>query len=81
MNHYVIWLGTREGGVLVLAPTRPDRHVPHGATSGPVPLTVLAEVARLVEIVVVKVTEFGVHAAASRAREDFIWLLWRILSF
>jgi len=74
------WLGTRVG-ILVLTPTRPNRHVPHGATSGPVPLAVLAQVTRLAGIIVVEVTEFGVRAVASGAREDFIRLLWTIPGF
>lgn len=66
-------------GGLALAPTGPHGHVPHAPTGGPIPLAVLAKVAGLVDIVVVEVTKFGVHAFASRAREDFFGFFRRVL--
>jgi len=62
-------------GVLVLASAGPHGHVAHGAAGGPVPLAVLAEVARLVDVVVVEVAELGVHAVAARARQHLVGLL------
>jgi len=62
-------------GVLVLAASGPHGHVAHGAAGGPVPLAVLAEVARLVDVVVVEVAELGVHAVAARARQHLVGLL------
>ena len=63
------------GGVLVLAAAGADGDVAHGAAGGPVALAVLAEVARLVDVVVVEVAELGVHAAAPRAWQDLVRLL------
>jgi len=63
------------GRVLVLATASPYRHIPHSAARGPVPLAVLAEMARLVDIVIVVVAEFGVHAVASRTGEDLVRFL------
>ena len=63
------------GWVLVLSSPRSHRHVPHGAASGPVPLARLAEIAGLVNVVVVVVAELGVHAVAARTRQNFVWLL------
>lgn len=65
--------------VLVLAPAGPHRHVPHSTTGSPVPLALLAEVARLVDVVVVEVAELGVHAAAPGAWQDFVGLLQLLL--
>jgi len=62
-------------GVLVLAATGPDGNVAHGAAGGPVALAVLAEVARLVDVVVVEVAELGVHAVAARAWQHLVGLL------
>ena len=58
---------------LGFAPAGPHRHVPEGPTGCPVPLAALAEVSRLVHVVVVEVTELGLHALASRARYDLFW--------
>ena len=55
------------GRVLVLSPSCPHRNIPHGATCSPVSLTGFAEITRLVDIVVVVVTEFSVHAFAAGA--------------
>lgn len=63
------------GYVFVLSPTCPYRDVPHRAPSCPVPLTALAEVTRLINVVVVVITKLGVHAIATGAGEDFIRLL------
>lgn len=42
------------------------RNVPDGAAGGPVSLAGFAEMARLIHVVIVEVTEFGVHAFAAR---------------
>jgi hypothetical protein len=65
-------------GVLVLAAAGPNGHVPHGTAGGPVALAVLAEVARLVDVVVVEVAEFGVHAVATGARQHLVRLLLKV---
>jgi hypothetical protein len=59
-------------GVLVLAAAGPNGHVAHGAAGRPVPLAVLAELARLADVVVVEVAEFGVHAVAAGARQHLV---------
>ena len=64
------------GSVLVLAAAGTDWHVPHGSSGGPISLAMLAEVARLVDVVVVVVAELGVHAVASRAWKHLVWFLW-----
>lgn len=72
----VVMVGDREGAQgTVLAAAGADGDVAHGAAGGPVALAVLAEVARLVDVVVVEVAELGVHAAAPRAWQDLVRLL------
>lgn len=66
-------------GVLVLSPTGSNRHVSHGTAGRPVSLALLAEVARLVDVVVVEVAELCVHAAASGAGEDLVGLFQGLL--
>ena len=66
-------------GVLVLAAASTNRHIPHGSAGRPVSLTLLAEVAWLVDIVVVEITELGVEAVASRTRKDLVRLLQSFL--
>ncbi|PON36759.1 hypothetical protein PanWU01x14_325740 [Parasponia andersonii] len=63
------------GRVLVLAAASPHRDVPHGATSSPVSLTSFTEMARLVDIVIVVVAEFGVHTITTRTWQNLIRLL------
>ena len=53
------------------------RHVAEGSAHGPVALALAAEVAGLVDAVVVIVTELGVHGLAARARKDLLRLLTR----
>jgi hypothetical protein len=53
----------------VLAPPCAHGDVTQRAAGGPVAVAVLAEVARLVDVVVVEVAELGVPAAAARAGE------------
>lgn len=65
--------------VLVLAAASTHRNIPHGSTSCPVSLAVLAEVSGLVHIIVVVVTEFGVHAITSRARKYLVRFLEHLL--
>ena len=68
------------GGILVLPAAGSHRNVPHGAASGPVPLAALAEMARLIDVVVIVVAEFRVHAVTARAGENFVRLLqWFLL--
>ena len=62
-------------GGLVLASARANGNVAHCAPGRPVPLAAPAEVAGLVDVVVVVVAEFGVHAVAPGARDDFVRLL------
>ena len=64
---------------LALAPSCTHRHVAHGTAGRPVPLAVLAEVAWLVDVVVVVVAELGVHAVAPGARQDLVRLLQLLL--
>ena len=59
----------------VLASPRPHRHIPDGSAGSPVPLAVLAEMPGLVDVVVVVITELGVHAIATGTREYFVRLL------
>ena len=61
--------------VLVLPSSGADGDISHGPASCPVSLAVLAEVSRLIDVVIVVVTEFCVQAVASRARKEFIRLL------
>jgi hypothetical protein len=55
--------------ILVLPTTGAYRYVSHGPTGSPVSLAVLAEMTRLVDIVIIVVTELGVHAITSGARK------------
>ena len=57
-------------GVLITAAPGAHGDVSHGTAGRPVALAVLAEVTRLVEIIVVVVAELGCHAGAPRARKD-----------
>ncbi|KAG7034644.1 Protein LIGHT-DEPENDENT SHORT HYPOCOTYLS 10, partial [Cucurbita argyrosperma subsp. argyrosperma] len=47
-----------------------DGDIPERPTSSPVPLTTLTEMSGLINIVIVKVTEFGVHALTSWTRNN-----------
>ncbi|KAJ0814362.1 hypothetical protein HanPSC8_Chr17g0784781 [Helianthus annuus] len=57
---------------LRLSTTRPHGHVAKSPTSCPVPLTPFAKVSRLINIVVVEVTEFCLHTFAPRTWHDLI---------
>lgn len=57
---------------LVLAAACADGDVAEGPTGGPVAVAALTEVSRLINIVVVEVTEFGLHAFASGAGDYFL---------
>ena len=61
--------------VLVLSSPRSHRHVSHGSSRSPVPLARLAEIAWLVDVVVVVVAELCVHAVAARTWQNFVRLL------
>jgi hypothetical protein len=63
------WYGTSNLAcqILVLAPTSTHWYIAHGTTSCPVPLAVLTKMSWLVNIVIIVITEFGVHAVAPRA--------------
>ena len=67
------------GWVFVLSPPCTHRHVSHGAPGGPVPLARFAEVTWLVHIIVVVVTELGVHAIAARTWKNFVWFFQRFI--
>lgn len=58
------WLGFTATGT--------NRNITKSPTCRPVSLAALAEVPRLVNIIVVEVTKFGLHALASRARYDLV---------
>lgn len=58
---------------LILPTTCTYRHVSHGSTSSPVSLAILAEMARLVDIIVIIVAELGVHAVTAGTRQYFVW--------
>lgn len=60
--------------MLVSAPSGADGNAPRRSAGGPVPLAALAEVPRLVDVVVVEVAELGVRAVAARAGEELVWL-------
>lgn len=70
-----------QGRVLVLATPSSHGHVPHCAPSRPVSLALLTEMAWLVDVVVVVVTELGVHAVAAGARQYLDRLLFHCLLF
>ena len=61
--------------ILVFASTSTHRHIPHGPTSCPVSLAVLAEMPGLVDIVIVVVTELGIHAITAGAWQYLVWFL------
>jgi hypothetical protein len=67
------------GCALALAPARTHGYIAHGTACCPVPLAALAEVARLVDVVVVVVAKLGVHAVAPGARQDLVRLLELLL--
>jgi hypothetical protein len=60
-------------GTLVFATTTTHRNIAQGATRSPVATTILAEMARLSETVIVVVAELGVQRLAARARHHLIW--------
>lgn len=62
---------------LGLAAAGADGYVTEGAAGRPVALAALAEVPGLVDVVVVEVTEFGLHAFAPRAWDDLLRPLLR----
>ena len=69
-------------GRLTFPATSSDGHVPQGSTGGPVPLATLAEVTRLVNIIIIEVTKFGLHALASWAWYDlFRPLFFLVITF
>lgn len=53
----------------------PNRYVPESPTGRPVPLAAFTKVSRLVNVVVVEVTKFSLHALASWAWYDLFWPL------
>lgn len=72
--------------VLVFPAACSNCHASHGASSGPVPLATLAKVTWLINVVVVEVTEFCVHAGATRTWENLVWFfkcfrlrVWRFI--
>lgn len=60
---------------LGLPTTGTDRHVSHGSSVGPVSLTVLAEMTRLVHVVIVIVAKLGFFAITSGTWKYLIRLL------
>eukprot|EP01018_Ginkgo_biloba_P011042 Gb_23467 [translate_table: standard] len=52
--------------MLTLSSASTDGNVPHASSGSPIPSTVLAEMSRLVNIVIVKITKFRLHATAPR---------------
>jgi hypothetical protein len=76
-NQYAAAIRT---GALALAPSCTDRDISHASTCSPVPLTTLAKMPWLLNVVVVIVTELCIHAIATRAWQDFVWLLQNLLS-
>lgn len=58
--------------ILVLPATSTNGNIPHGPTSSPVSLAILAEVAGLIDIVIIVVAELGVHAITTRTRQYFV---------
>ena len=49
-----------------------NRDITEGPTGGPIPLAALTEMAWLINIVIIEVTKFGVHAFASRTGDDLV---------
>lgn len=60
--------------MLVLSSTSAYRHVPQRPASSPIPLTILAEMPRLIYVVIVEVAELGVQAITSRTWKGLVWL-------
>lgn len=63
------WLGFAAAGT--------DGNIAEGAAGGPVTLAALAKVSGLVNVVVIEVTEFGLHAFAPRTWNDLVRPLFR----
>lgn len=78
---YDIWTGPWWGGTLALAPARAHRDIPHGSPGSPVTLAFPAEVAGLVRVVVVVVTEHGVGTIAPWTRDLLVRLLHDVLIY
>lgn len=53
-----------------------DRHIAESAAGGPVALAAFAEVSRLINVVIVEITEFSLHAFASGALNDLFRLVF-----
>nr|GMC59440.1 hypothetical protein TorRG33x02_105600 [Ipomoea batatas] len=79
-----VYSGTRKGlrdghmavmgtGILIFPSASTNRNIPHRPTSRPIPLAVLAEVAGLVNIVIVEITELSLHAITARTRKYLVW--------
>ncbi len=61
--------------MLVLPSSSTNRYIPKSPTSSPVPLTILAEVPRLVDIIIIVITKLSVKAVTSRTCNNFLQLL------
>lgn len=65
----------RSDDVLVFTAAGAYRNISHGPASCPISLAVLAEMSRLIHIVVVEIAEFCIHAIAAWAWEYFVRFL------
>ena len=72
-RHYDLSVLRRQ--LLVSSSSCTDRNVSHRPTSSPISLTVLTEMPRLIDIVIVEVTKLSFQAITSRTRNDLVWFL------